>query len=75
MGTQVEVEVDHPPVVVMEAPMVGMERMDPVAMVDLGQAKMCPSSPSPPGAWARVPGGDNILATTSTTEVEEEGCW
>ena len=54
MGTQVEVEVDHPPVVVMEAPMVGMDNM---AVADQGQAKMSPSSPSPPGAWARVLGG------------------
>ena len=57
MGTQVEVEVDHPPVVVMEAPMVGMEGMDNMAVADQGQAKMSPSSPSPPGAWARVLGG------------------
>ena len=74
MGTQVVVEVD-PLVVVMEAPMVEMESVDPLAVADQGQAKICPSSPSPPGAWARVQGGEIILlaAAAATGEEEEAG--
>ena len=74
-GTQVEVELEmvDPLVLGMEAPMVGMESVDPMALVDQGQGKMSPSSPSPPGAWARVLGGEVILAKPMEEEEEEVG--
>ena len=49
----------------------GMERMDPLAVEEQGLVKMSPSTPSPPGAWARVQ-GDKIIIMSSTTG-EEEG--
>ena len=75
-GTQVEVDGDRPLVmVVMEALMVGMEGRDPLAVEEQGMVKMSPSTPSPPGAWARVL-GDNILLAEATEEEEEEvGFW
>ena len=73
--TDTQVEVDPPLVmVVMEALMGGMEGMDPMAVEERGLVKTSPSTPSPPGAWARVLGGEIMfLATTTTTEGEEAG--
>ena len=55
---------------VMEALMGGMEGMDPMAVEEQGLVKTSPSTPSPPGAWAQVP-GDHIMVTE--VEVEEAG--
>ena len=73
MDTQVEVEVD-----VVVDPLVGMEALMVVTVgivgtvEELGLVRTSPCSPSPPGAWARVPGGKIMVATE---EEEVESWW